>query len=184
VVEGDPLSPGGSRATAALWITLTVVAVVVVVAIGAVLVLGGKVDPRPPAAPDAAAISQSLAVAAFLKAYVKDDAATMEKLVTPASVPWTAPPPTLPPGVSTDTVASFIEPFREGGQVVIGNPLVLEVRMTGDGKEPTGTVTARIEVRKQRTRTVAVGVVLDQGRWLVDTIDGAPAVKAVKAFVP
>ena len=62
--------------------------------------------------------------------------------------------------------------------------MVLEVRMTGDGREPTGTVTARIETRKQPTRTVSVGVVLVQGRWLIDTIDGAPAVKAVKSLTP
>ena len=176
------MSPGRSRTSAVLWIIAAVV--VVAVAIGAVLVLGGTVSQRPTPSPDSPGVQQSLAVAAFLKAYVRDDASTMEKLVTPASVPWTAPPPALPPGVSTDTVASFIEPYRESGQVVIGNPLVLEVRMTGDGKEPTGTVTARIEVRKQPTRTVAVGVVLDNGRWLVDTIDGVAAVKAVKSLTP
>jgi hypothetical protein len=138
-------------------------------------------QPGPPGT-DTPAVSQSLAVAAFLKAYVRDDAATMEKLVTKRNTPWDAPPPTLPPGVSTDTVASFIEPYRENGQLVIGNPLVLEVRMSGDGKEPTGTVTAEISARKQPARTVKIGLVLVDGKWLVDTVDGKPVVRTVRSL--
>ena len=168
----------------ALWVTLAVIALVVVIALAGAVWYTSRAGQAPAAAPDTVGTRQSLAVAAFLKAYVKDDAATMEKLVTPTSVPWTAAPPALPAGVSTDTVASFIEPFHENGQVVIGNPLVLEVRMTGDGREPTGTVTARISTRKQAARTVMVGMVLDNGTWLVDTIDGVPAVKAAKALTP
>ena len=176
------MSAARTRNDRTLWIVLAIVAVVLVVGIGAVayFALAGRKPIQP--APQTTSVKQSLAVAAFLKAYVKDDAATMGKLVTKKNVPWNAPPPALPPGVSTDTVASFIEPFQENGQVVIGNPLVLEVRMVGDGKEPTGTVTARISARKQPVRTVKVGLVLQDGHWLIDTVGGKPAVKAVDSL--
>jgi hypothetical protein len=164
-----------------VWITVAVVAVILAAVVAAAIYMGSS-SPKPTVAPNTPAIDQALAVAGFLKAYVRDDPATMERLVTARNIPWDAPPPTLPPGVSTDTVASFIEPFREGDQIVIGNPLVIEVRMAGDGKEPTGTVTARISTRKQPTRTVRIGLVLSGGRWLVDTVDGVAAVKAVKAL--
>jgi hypothetical protein len=176
------MSTPSRRGDRGLWIALAVVALVVVAGIAVAIYLAATGNQPRPAGADTVATKQSLAVAAFLKAYVKDDAATMEKLVTSRNIPWKAPPPALPAGVSTDTVASFIEPYRENGQVVIGSPLVLEVRMSGDGKEPTGTVTAEISARKQPARTVAIGMVLKDGRWLVDTVDGRPVAKAVKSL--
>ena len=176
------MSRRGQSPRTALWVVLGVVVAIAIVAVVAVVLLRIWIPPAPKSPPLTASERQSLAVATFLKAWVKNDSKTMEKLVTPASIPWTAGPPALPPGVSTDTVASFIEPFRENGQVVIGNPLVIEIRMTGNGKEPTGTVTARITTRKQAPRTVHVRVVKHGGTWLIDSIDGVPAVKAVKSL--
>jgi hypothetical protein len=170
----------GSRRT--LWVALVVAGVLLVAGVGAAVYFATGGSTPGTGAADTVGAQQSLAVAAFIKAYVKDDAATMEKLVTPRNIPWDAPPPALPPGVSTDTVASFIDPYRAGPEVVIGNPLVVEVRMTGDGREPTGTVTAVISTRKQPTRTVEVGVVLASGRWLLDTIDGRPVVDSVHSL--
>ena len=59
---------------------------------------------------------------------------------------------------------------------------MLEIRLRGDGQQPRGTVSASVNARKQATRTLKVGVVLVNGKWLVDTIDGRPAAKAIASF--
>ena len=130
------------------------------------------------------ATAQAFAVSDFLAAYVKGDAAAIETHVTVRSRPWTAPALRLPAGVSPDAAASAIAPSREGDSLALDVPFVVHLRLTGDGKAPTGTVTTIVTRSGASAQEATVGVVLSGGHWLVDSIGGLPAAEGIARVAP
>jgi hypothetical protein len=171
------------------------------VAVVAVLVIGGSAlliwrwftPGRPaasttpgvqtPSADPAVASAQARAVGDLLGAWVADDTAAIENLVTAQSLPWSVPPPPLPGNVPRGLVGAVAKPRLEGDTWVIGDQASVFVRLTGDGISPKGLVTAQLTVANATSRRVDVGVVQEGGAWKIDTVNGLPAAQGLQTLL-
>ena len=186
MARGEEVSATARRGRVWPW---TVGAIAVLIAAGAVVAVvvasnaARRTGVTAPSA-ESTATAQAIAVSDFLTAYVKGDATAIEAHVTARSRPWTAPAVHLPAGVSAQDAAAALAPARDGTSLVIDVPFVVNLRLTGDEKAPSGTVTVVVTRSGSSPQEVSVGVVLTGGRWLVDTIGGVTAADGIARVAP
>ncbi len=184
----DEGAPERRRSPATVWAAVVAVVAIIVIVVGGLLAWRMLAPAPQVAAPagggDAATASaQARAVADLIAAWAADDRAAIESHVTSASLPWTAPPPGLPPGISRGLVATLAQPYQSGLSWVVGDPSYAQVTLTADGKSPDGTVTAQIIVGNGTPRAASFGVVLEHGAWKAATMDGLPVAQGLQRLL-
>ncbi len=165
-----------------VWPIVVAIAAILIILTGAAFsawILLGTRAPTPVTAPAVApggdpaiASIQAKVVADLVAAWAADDRATIESLVASSALPWTAPAPPLPAGISRELVATLAKPHQEGTAWVVGDPSYAELSATADGGSPEGVVHVRVIVGGGTPRDVSVGVVSEGGGWKVSTVDG------------